>query len=272
LGISVALQAPSFSGDGVFLNPVGVVNAASSSPFTSGIARGELITLYGTNLAPDTAVAPDTPFPSILRGVQVMINNRPAPIYVVSPTQLSVLVPYATEQSIAQIQVINNGVSSNPVSVFVNLTAPGVYTSPAGGLGYAAALHSDFTLVTPSSPASVGEIVSVYVTGLGDVNPSVPDGTAGLSDPLSFTTSTFTAFVNGISAPVYFAGLAPQLTGIYQLNVQIPAGVTAGDVTLDISGPDSYTSEALITVKANPSATAIPKTAKPLKPALRPRR
>src|SRR5207245_3747879 len=129
--------------------PTGVLNAASSAPFTSGIARGELITLVGTNLAPDAMVASTAPFPPMLNGVQVMINNVAAPIYYVSSTQVSVIVPYGTTSSIAQIQVQNNGASSNAVTAFVNDTAPGVFTQPAGGVGYAVALHPDYSQVTP---------------------------------------------------------------------------------------------------------------------------
>lgn len=251
LGISVALQAPTFSGPGVYLNPTGVVNAASSAPFTAGVARGELITLIGTGLAPDTVVANTLTFPTTLDGVQVTINNRPAPIYYVSNTQLAVLVPYATELSIAQIQVINNDVASNTVTVYMDLTAPGVFTIPAGGIGYAAALHSDYSLVTTSHPAQVGETVAVFVTGLGDVSPTNPDGAPGpdgTASPLSLATNQITADMDGIAATVAYTGLAPDLPGLYQVNVTVPSGVTSGDVTINLSGPDSYTSEAVIPV------------------------
>jgi hypothetical protein len=62
------------------------------------------------------------------------------------------------------------------------------------------------------------------------------------------TTNTITADVSGVSAPVYYAGLAPGLAGLYQLNVLIPSGVTSGNASLDIAGPDSYSMEALIPV------------------------
>jgi uncharacterized protein (TIGR03437 family) len=252
LGISVALAAPSFSGPGVYLNPTGVLNAASSAPFTSGIARGELITLVGTNLAPSTMVVSTAPFPPMFDGVQVMINNVAAPIYYVSQTQIAAIVPYATNSSIAQIQVQNNGVASNAVTTFVNLTAPGVFTQPAGGLGYAVAQHPDYSQVTPDHPAQAGEILSVYVTGLGDVFPAIADGSAGPSDTPSQTTSPFGASIGGMAATVSYNGLAPQLAGLYQINVQVPTGVGAGDKILAISGPDSFTAEALIPVGTAP--------------------
>jgi uncharacterized protein (TIGR03437 family) len=249
--LSVAMPAPSFSGPGVYLNPVGVVSAASFTPFTAGISRGELITLVGTNLGPSSLqIATAIPFPTTIGGVQVLINNRPAPLYYVSSTQIAAIVPYETTTSIAQIQVVNNQTSSNVVTEFVNATAPGVFTIPAGGTGYAAAEHADFSLVTPSHPAQVGETIAVFVTGLGDVFPSIVDGEAGV---FGSTGNTITAFVSGTAATVAYAGLAPGLVGLYQVNITIPSGVTAGDNYLDISGPDSYASEALISIGSGAS-------------------
>ena len=80
--LQVWAKTSTFSGSGVFLNPTGVVNAASNSPFTAQISPGEVISLYGTGFTaitqPQTA---SVPFPSILGGVQVMINNTAAPVY-----------------------------------------------------------------------------------------------------------------------------------------------------------------------------------------------
>src|ERR1022692_1978656 len=114
LGLSVALQAPSVTGTGVYLNPQGIVNAASWAPFTAGIAPGELLTLFnGSNLASSTVVAV-SPFPTSLGQVQVSIGGLPAPIYYVTPTQIAAIVPYeVTPGTIVDIQVTNNGVLSN---------------------------------------------------------------------------------------------------------------------------------------------------------------
>ncbi len=193
LGINVAVPGPTLNPSaGVYLSPVGVVNAASSAPFTASIARGELITLYGSNLSSKTQTASGAPFPPTLNGVQVLINNVAAPLYYVSPGQVSAIVPYETDPTsgIAQVQVVNGTSRSNAVTTYVGLTAPGVFTNPAGGLGYAAALHANYSLVSPSSPAQVGETISVFVTGLGDVFPGVSDGTAGAANPLSTTSGT----------------------------------------------------------------------------------
>ena len=126
---------------------------------------------------------------------------------------------------------------------------------PPGGIGQAAALHPDFSLVTTARPAQIGETIAVYLTGLGDVTPPVADGAIGPSNPPSLTTNNISAFVGGKAATVAYAGLAPQLAGLYQVNITIPAGVSAGDNTLDIAGPDSYTTESVIPVGTGSAAS-----------------
>jgi uncharacterized protein (TIGR03437 family) len=245
LGISVAVRAPEFTGSGVFLNPTGVLNGASSAPFTAGLARGELLTLYGENLADRLVIASAAPFPPALGGVEVRINNRPAPIYYVSPTQVAVIVPFGTAEEIAQVQVFKNGTASNAVTAFVYKSAPGVFTVPPGGIGYAAVLHPDYSLVTPDNPARAGEILAVFLTGLGDVFPTIADGAPGPVEPLSRTSNDVLVFMGNKPAEVSYSGLAPTLAGLYQVNVQVPEGLT-GDVYLDISVGGSYTSQALL--------------------------
>jgi uncharacterized protein (TIGR03437 family) len=273
LGVTVALQAPTFTPSGsVYLDPTGIVNAASFSPFTAGIANGEFVSLYGTNLAPNQlVVASGVPYPITLNGVQVLINGVASPIYFVSAGQIGVITPGGNPYNLAQIQVINKGTPSNIVTMPVYKTVPGVYTIPSGGVGYAAAVHTSGTIVSPSAPAAPGETIEVFATGLGTAFPVVPDGAAPPITPLSPTTNTITAAVGGNSANVSFAGLAPTLAGLYQINVTIPSTLTAGDYTLDIAGafpdpsgsgtdPDSYAAQALVSVGGAPVSSARPAT------------
>ena len=266
LGISVGVQAPSTAslstslnptGTGVFLDPTRIVNAASSAPPTSGIAPGELLTLYGSNLAAATVVA-GIPFPTSLGNVQVTIGGLPAPIYYVSAGQISAIVPYAVTGPIVAIQVTNNGTLSNTVTMYVNVTSPGVFTQNQNGTGYGDIEHLDGTVVTAANPAHMGETVSIYLTGLGAVTPAVADGAPGPSSTLSYATG-ISVYFTGVTTAVtpIFAGLAPTYSGLYQLNVTIPAtGLTAGDNYLGISGPDSYMSYQLIPISAATTSTA----------------
>ncbi len=258
LGIEVALAAPTFSGSGVYLNPTGVVNAASYAPFTAGLSPGELIVLTGTGLASgNLQVATSSTFPTLINGVQVLIDNIPAPLYYVSPTQIAAIVPYEVglySSSLATVQVVNNGANSNVVSEFLNLTTPGIFTNPADGIGLAAALHADYSLITEASPALGGENISVYLTGLGMVSPPVTDGAPGSSTTLNNATQTIAADIGGTTAKVLYSGLAPVYAGLYQLNITVPTGLTAGDNFLNISGPDAYSSEAIIPIGSGSAA------------------
>ncbi len=260
LSLNVALQAPALSGSGVYLNPVGVVNAASSAPFTSQVSPGEFLTLYGSGLAPATDSA-SVPFSTLFHGVQVMINSVSAPIYYVSPTQISVIVPYETiPDAVAQIYVVNNGANSNVVTEYTGLTSAGIFTNnPVGGLGYAAALHPDNSVISESSPAQIGETVAVYLAGLGAVRQPVPDGTAAPSNPLSVTTSTPLVFLldsagHYVQSTVTFSGLAPGFAGLYQINFPIPSGLVSGNASLEIIGQDSDTFQALLPVTTTTGA------------------
>ena len=257
LGINVALPAPLFSGAGVYLNPQGIVSAASSAPFTAGIAPGEFISIYGSGLASAFQAATALPLATTLGNVQVLINNIPAPISFVSPVEIAVLVPYSVSGSLAQVQVLNNGAGSNIVTTYLRTTAPGVFTVPAGGLGYGAVLHLDYSVVTPANPAQAGETLAAFVSGLGAVSPAVATGAAGPTSPLSYTSNLIGVLVDNQVATVSYMGLAPDLAGLYQLNFTVPAsGIHSGDVYLGISGPDSLTSEAQISIAAGPGTIA----------------
>jgi uncharacterized protein (TIGR03437 family) len=260
LSINLAIQAPAFSGSGPYLSPAGVVNAASSAPFTAQVSPGELLTLYGTGLAPGTASASSLPLRDTLSGVQVLINQVAAPILYVSPTQINVVVPFSNAGSVAQIQVVNNGANSNTISAVEGLTSVGVFTNdPVGGLGYAAALHPNYSVISNSSPARIGETVAVYLAGMGAVNLPVPAGTAAPSNPLSITTATPLVFIldasgHYLQATVTFSGLAPGFASLYQINFTIPAGLVSGDTSLEILGADSDTFQALLPVTTSTAA------------------
>src|ERR1035437_7674282 len=115
----------------------------------------------------------------MLGGVQVTINSMPAPIYAVSPGQISIVMPFATPTySFASAQVINNGSKSEPITLYTATSAPGVLTTLPNGAGQAAVPHPNGPVVTAANPAKAGEPLFLYVTGPGPVSPPVKDGTA----------------------------------------------------------------------------------------------
>jgi uncharacterized protein (TIGR03437 family) len=220
------VQTPSVSGtgSGMFLNPQGVFNVFSFAPAGNPIAPGEFVNIYGTGLPIKNASAP--PFPTNLGGVQLLINNTPAPLFQVTATNVYGVVPYSLTGSTATIVLVNGGTQSNTITVSVASTAPGVASLAQNGLGAGAITHANGTVVSASSPASRGETVVIYLTGLGAVTPPVADGAGatGLSRSNSVQAIYFGA-TSTDPGSISFQGLTPGYPGLYQINVTIPLGV-----------------------------------------------
>ena len=238
--IYFGVLAAARGGTGVFLDPLGVTSAASFAPGGNPIAPGEFIALFGSGLAKSLQTA-TIPYPTTLNAVTVTINGKAAPLYFVSPGQINAIVPYSTTGPTATI-VVQNGTNSNAVTVPVAATAPGVFTSNQSGSGIGAMLHAaDFSLLDAGHPAAAGETVSIYLTGMGAVNPALDDGTAGNPATLHATASDVVVFVVGQQAKVLFTGLAPGYPGLYQINVTLPTFFsTSGNLPLAIQTLNAY--------------------------------
>jgi uncharacterized protein (TIGR03437 family) len=250
--ILFGVQTPTLTGTGVFLNPLGVINAASFAPPGNPISPGQFVALFGTGLAGTTATA-KPPYPTAtFNGVTVQINGKNAPLYFVSPGQINALVPFATAGPTATIVVQNNGATSNTVTVPVAATAPGVYSLDQSGSGSGAILHADFSLVNDANPAIGGETVLIFLTGMGTTNPTVQDGTAGTTGTLYKSLSDVAVYVAGNAGTVAFNGLAPGFPGLYQINVTLPAPLPKGKngrLPLAISTGNAFHDQVDISVK-----------------------
>lgn len=93
-------------------------------------------------------------------------------------------------------------------------------------------VHEDFRgLVTGQDPAAPGEILHVYVTGLGAVRPPIANGAPAPADVLHHAlaavacsgTAIIGEAIQDLPIPLLFAGLAPGTIGLYQLDVRLPA-------------------------------------------------
>lgn len=198
----------------------GVVNAAS---YQSGIAPGAWTTIFGQNFttAPLSTTAADIvdgDLPTTLGGVSVSIDNKPAFISFVSPTQLNVQAPADANQGTVQVTVTNSAGTSNSVAANLQTILPAFFTSQ----NYIAAVRSDGTIVSgtdTSGAAKAGEVLSVYGTGFGPTNPVVTPGI--LVQTAAPLANSVTMTIGGVSATVSYAGLSA--TGLYQFNVTVPA-------------------------------------------------
>ena len=133
-------------------------------------------------------------------------------------------------KSTTQMQVNYAGQLSAPMTVPVIAAAPGLFTNDASGKGQAVVLNQDFSRNTAANPAARGSIVVFYGTGEGQ---TVPPGVDGLINNTVFPKPVLPLKVTmgGIDARVAYFGAAPGLvSGLFQANVTVPAGISPGSV------------------------------------------
>ena len=241
LGASLSARFSLFSLGTVQVPPAGIVNGASFAPGPVSLSPGSILSIFGTNLSATTAAASSLPLPTRLANTTVEIGGIAAPLFFVSPLQINAQVPAELSGSTASL-VVRNGVSSSaPIPLALRAASPGLFSQDSSGRGPGAITHSVGQLpVTVDSPASAGEVVQIFATGLGSVSPTVPSGRPAPSQPLSRIVSSVTVTLNGVPAPVLFAGLAPGFAGLYQVNLQVPAGIRGTvEVVLTLEGVSS---------------------------------
>lgn len=205
------------------------------------------MSIYGIALGPSTAVAaPSGDLPTSLGGSSVTVNGAAAPIAYASTFRVDFQAPFSlTAGSNATVQATYNGQSTSGLQVPVIATAPAIYTESVDGTGQVRAANQDGSMNSTTSPAAKGSTIVMYATGLGAANPQIPAGTAPPSSPLS-TVSGVTATIGGVNAPVSFAGLAPGLPGLYQLNIQIPSTASSGADELIVSVPNQSSQKGVL--------------------------
>jgi uncharacterized protein (TIGR03437 family) len=232
----------SVTGDLPSIRPnLGVVDAASYAPV---VVPGELATIFGYSLANTSASAPSVPLTNSLGGTQVTVGGIQAPLLYVSPSQINFQVPWELAgQSQATILVTTAIGNSSAVAVNLGAIAPAVFTANGSGSGQGDVFTLQGQLAVAATPATRGQYVLIYGTGLGAVANQPATG-APVSDASAVTIQTPTVTIGGVQASTNFAGLAPGFVGVYQVNALVPATITPGaavSLSLSAGGMSSKT-------------------------------
>jgi uncharacterized protein (TIGR03437 family) len=215
------------------------------------LAQGDIVALFGSQfLSGDPVGASNLPLDTTLSGVQVLVNNQPAPLYYVSAGQINFQMPFNATIGSGTVQVVSNGTKGNLISVQIAKAAPRILRL-GGTFGDYGIVLNGTALSIPASlggvPAHVGDTIVLYAIGLGPASTAVDSGAASPSSPLAVVTDNakvcFTAnspFINQPSCVTPdFAGLAPGFVGLYQINAVVPAGTASADfVPLRLSTSD----------------------------------
>jgi uncharacterized protein (TIGR03437 family) len=242
LGILSLLTAPLAIG-ALSINPGGVVNAASSAP--GAVAPGSIVSAYGSFSLGAPSQAGGVPLPVSLSGLSMRFGGMPTPLYYASSGQVNLQAPWELAGQTQTTLTAALG-SQTSVAQTVNLApfAPGIFSMNGQGTGPGAILDSQYRLVGSSNPASVGDVVQIYCTGLGAVTNQPASGFPAPFSPRAETTTTPVVAIGGTSAQVLYSGLTPGSVGLYQINAQVPSGIATGPavpIVVSIGGVASNT-------------------------------
>jgi uncharacterized protein (TIGR03437 family) len=203
-----------------------IVNAATQT--ATALAPNTIATIYGTNLAFQTYTVATADLnggalPLTLQGVTVLVGGLSAPIFYLDPNQINFLIPYELAPGPTTISVARDGVHGPNVTVQLNNASPGFFEWN-GNL--AVAEHADGRVISPDSPAAPGEIVVLFAAGLGWTSPNTQTGIPATGAAQIVLRSALQVLLNGAALPpesILYAGLTPQCSGLYQINLKLPS-------------------------------------------------
>ena len=266
-----------------------VVNGASFG-FPGLGSAGGFLTIFGSHSASEIGqnLFPATAF----NGVSVTFDGEAAPLAAVFPGQINIYAPNDLPAAgMVAVRVTDPGGASDPFMLDVRSATPGMFnfpadptdltssiaiatyhvngidtvwlvTSAATAAAYAIPTDCVANQIAPGvlcgEPASAGDVLTLWVTGLGlataDGSPSgdpLPTGEVAPADgnPIYFTTDPPQVTIGGVVAQIFFSGLAPNFAGLYQINIIVPAGVPVGDsVALVLSMPNGLSHQLPIAI------------------------
>jgi uncharacterized protein (TIGR03437 family) len=212
-----------------------LANAASGQPV---FAPGMILSINGTQLGTFAQSAAAIPLPQFLAGFEATINGVPTPLSYVSPNQVNLQIPYEIQPGPATLE-IGNPYQNMATTFQVSAAAPGIFTLADGSL-------------SPANSGSVGQTVTLFITGEGQVRPSLASGgTPAARTPLNQLPKPrlpVTVTVGGAPATIQFIGIVSGMVGITKIDFTIPDGVPPGDQAVVVTVGSAASQPAKFTV------------------------
>jgi uncharacterized protein (TIGR03437 family) len=192
----------------------------SKGDYTPRIAPGSLIAISGQDLARARAVNSGYPLPTGLDGVALKADGQALPLLSVSSGQIEAQIPYHVSGAVTLEVSTPDGFTSIPITV--SPEAPSLLE-----------IVTEHGLFRGANPARPGDALSLYLTGLGEVQGNIESGQAApfASDPV---VSPVEVWLGPIHLEPRFAGLAPGHAGIYRVDIAIPRDLPDGIYALRV--------------------------------------
>ena len=174
-----------------------IASVGSAATFTGPIVAGGLATIKGTNFNG--------------ANLSVTFDNKPARILFSNAEQINVQVPSDLTGKTTQLVVTGNGQASTAKTVPLEAVAPGIFPG--------AVVNQDNRVNTPETPVTAGTYISIYATGLlpAQGNPFIE-----------------VKFGDTYWSNLQYAGPAPGIPGVQQINFLVPIGTPTSSVDMAI--------------------------------------
>ncbi len=218
----------------------GVSNNASGQ---NGIVPEGWVSVYGSNFTGGTFTDDwsnsivNGQLPTSLDGVKVSMGGKPAYVYFISPTQINVQAPDEGVGSMAVTVTTAAGTSAAFTANAVQLQ-PALYQYAPTKYAIATRYPDNAYIGNPSAvngtvSAKPGDVLILWCTGLGPVNPAVPAGIVpNVTAPAAVTTPT--VMIGSVVVQPIYAVLSAY-AGLYQVAVTLPTSLPTGDVQIQLN-------------------------------------
>jgi uncharacterized protein (TIGR03437 family) len=260
--IEFAFGGPVFSCTNTTPPQIASIDSASAYGGYSYFASGSWLEIKGTNLADPadprlsaathpgewtTADFSGLNAPTVLDGISVSIDGKPAAVWYLSPGQLNVQAPEDATLGSVKIAVTNCKAASAPFMFTRQALAPGLLAPASfnvGGTQYlVATFPSDAAYVLSATaaaslgvngrPAKPGDLIVAYGIGFGDVTPSILPGIIAeqsntLVDPVAVSFGS-------TNATLAYSGLAGNFVGLYEFYINVPSTLANGDYQINVT-------------------------------------
>ena len=226
-----------------------VSSVVSGASFQTPIVSNSWATVQGSGLSSVTDTWAKSivngKLPTMLDNVTVTVGGQRGYLYYISPTQINFVAP-DVGLGPQQVVVTNAAGASTAFTVASNTFGPAFFLWPNN---QAVATRQDFTLAvkngtfagTATVAAKPGDVIILWGTGFGPTTPAAPTGMQVPSDKTYKTSTLPTVTINNLPAKIFGAALAPGFAGLFQVAIQVPASLGAGDwpIVANIGGVSS---------------------------------
>jgi uncharacterized protein (TIGR03437 family) len=238
-------------GRAIQVAPNAVLHAATGA--SAPVSPGQMVLITGAGLGPgeltrfDSYSAsgpagsslPANSLPTSLSDTRVLFDGVAAPLVFVWDRQICAMVPYGVAgAATVDVTVEYRAGRSNPITVPIAPTQPGIFTVDSWVYGYGTIWNEGGAENSASAPARKGSTISFVMTGAGLPGSPQPDGRINVP-PFNTPVAPVTVYIDGQEAELVQASDAPgQVSGLVLVRARVPQPAKSGEVTLSVKAGD----------------------------------